>query len=44
MGDGVSTYEDGVVSAMNVLAEAAGVRVGMSARDAARLLVDREPA
>jgi hypothetical protein len=42
MGDGVSTYEDGVISAVNRLAADAGVVVGMPARDAARLLVDRE--
>jgi hypothetical protein len=44
MGDGLSTYEDGVISAVNDLAVSAGVVVGMPARDAARLLVDWEPA
>jgi hypothetical protein len=44
MGDGVSTYEDGVISAVNRLAEAAGVVIGMPAREAARLLIDREQA
>jgi hypothetical protein len=39
MGDGMSTYDDGVISAVNELAEAAGVRVGMAAADAARILV-----
>ena len=44
MGDGLSTYEDGIVSAVNELARSAGVVVGMSAREAARMLVDRESA
>lgn len=42
MGDGHSTYEDGVISAMNDLAGAAGVRIGMTAKEAARLLVERD--
>jgi hypothetical protein len=42
MGDGHSTYEDGVISAMNDLAAAAGVRIGMTAKEAARLLVERD--
>lgn len=41
MGDGMSTYEDGIISAANSLAQASGVRVGMSAREAALLLVNR---
>ena len=41
MGDGMSTYEDGVISAANALAQACGVRVGMAAREAALLLVQR---
>ena len=41
MGDGMSTYDDGVISAANELAFACGVEVGMSARAAARKLVDR---
>ena len=41
MGDGMSTYEDGIISAANSLAQACGVRVGMSAREAALLLVNR---
>jgi hypothetical protein len=41
MGDALSTWNDGIISAMNSLAEAAGVRVGMTAPDAARLLVRR---
>jgi hypothetical protein len=40
MGDGHSTYLDGVISAMNRRAEAKGVRVGMPATEAARLLAD----
>ena len=43
MGDGHSTYHSGVISAVNRSAEAAGVRVGMTAVEAARLLVEREP-
>ncbi len=43
MGDGHSTYHEGVISAVNRAAEAAGVRVGMAASEAARLLVEREP-
>ncbi len=42
MGDGMSTYEDGVISAANALALACGVRIGMPARDAALLLVNRD--
>lgn len=41
MGDGHSTYYDGIISAANDLAVAAGVRVGQSAVEAARLLVNR---
>jgi len=44
MGDGMSTYEDGIISAANQLAQACGVRVGMTAREAALLLVQRQPA
>ena len=39
MGDGQSTYFDGVISAMNSVAEAKGVRVGQRARDAALMLL-----
>lgn len=39
MGDGISTYEDGVVSAVNQPAERRGVRVGMAAREAAMHLL-----
>jgi hypothetical protein len=41
MGDGLSSYHDGVISAVNELAAAAGVRVGMSAVIASRILVRR---
>lgn len=44
MGNGMSTWNDGVISARNALADRAGVEVGMSAKDAARLLVRRMPA
>jgi len=40
MGDGHSTYYDGVISACNELARSKGVQEGMSAMEAARLLVD----
>jgi hypothetical protein len=39
MGDGLSTYHDGIISAANVIAEQRGVRVGQPAREAARLLL-----
>jgi len=42
VGDGASTYADGVVSMMNDAAAAIGVVVGMSAREAARLMLERE--
>lgn len=42
MGDGMSTYEDGIISAVNALALACGVQVGMAAREAALLLVNRD--
>jgi hypothetical protein len=42
MGDGLSSYNDGIISAANELAAAAGVKVGMSAKEAARILVDRD--
>jgi len=41
MGDGLSTYKDGVISAVNRLALDTGVDVGMPARTAASLLVRR---
>jgi hypothetical protein len=39
MGDGLSTYHDGQISACNAPAEALGVIVGQPAREAARLLL-----
>lgn len=39
MGDGRSTYFDGVISAANKMAAAKGVRVGQTAREAAKLLL-----
>ncbi|RZL51631.1 MAG: hypothetical protein EOP70_18470, partial [Variovorax sp.] len=41
MGDGLSSYRDGIISGANALAQAAGVAIGMSAREAARLLARR---
>lgn len=38
MGDGLSTWHDGIISACNAGARAKGVEVGMRASDAARLL------
>lgn len=43
MGDGVSTYEDGVISACNAPAARAGVWVGQPARAAAACLLDARP-
>jgi hypothetical protein len=40
MGDGQSTYFDGVISACNRTAAAKGVRVGQTAQEAALLLLD----
>jgi hypothetical protein len=40
MGDGQSTYFDGVISAANSVARAKGVRVGQAAREAAALLLN----
>jgi len=44
MGDGVSTYEDGVISACNAPAAARGVAVGQPAREAAAALLAGAPA
>jgi len=41
MGDGMSTYEDGIVSAANALALLCGVTIGMTAKEAAIHLVNR---
>lgn len=43
LGDGMSTYEDGLISAANDLALACGVRIGMPANEAAHRLVNRKP-
>lgn len=40
MGDGQSTYFDGVISAVNQTASAKGVRVGQAAREAALLMLN----
>lgn len=42
IGDGLSTYEDGVISATNEHAREAGVAVGMPAKRAALLLLETE--
>jgi hypothetical protein len=44
IGDGLSTYREGVISACNALAAARGVVVGQRAQEAAWLLVSAEPA
>jgi hypothetical protein len=41
IGDARSTYHDGVISASNGAATACGVRPGMAASEAARLLLAR---
>ena len=41
MGDGLSSYHDGIISAVNTLARAAGVHLGMPAAQAASLLLRR---
>ena len=43
MGDGLSSYVDGVISAVNHLAAAVGVEVGMRCPQAAEILVARSP-
>src|SRR5262245_43424814 len=42
-GDALSTYQEGSISALNTIADAAGVRVGMPAKEAARLMLERIP-
>ena len=42
MGDGLSTYRDGVISAANHLATDAGVWIGQPASEAAKCLLDME--
>lgn len=44
LGDAVSSYEDGVIAACNAPARRRGVQVGMSAREAAHLLLQEDPA
>jgi hypothetical protein len=39
IGNGLSTYHDGVISACNPVAQQKGVRVGMPAKDAAELML-----
>lgn len=41
MGEGLSSYHDGIISAANALAKAAGVEVGMTAAEAAARLLQR---
>ena len=42
IGDALSTYRDGVISAANAAARAIGVKPGMTAREAARLMLQAE--
>lgn len=42
MGSGISTYRDGVISAVNAIARAMGVEVGISAAEAALRLANSE--
>ena len=39
IGDGLSTFNDGVISAANAIAQRKGVREGMKASEAARLML-----
>ena len=41
MGDGLSSYHDGIISAANALAKAVGVEIGMTAAEAAARLLQR---
>ena len=43
LGDAASTWSDGVLSAVNRIAVSRGVREGMTAKEAARLLADTNP-
>jgi hypothetical protein len=43
LGNGIDMYESGVVSVVNEPARACGVGAGMSVRDAARALLDKDP-
>lgn len=42
MGDGMSTWNDGVISARNKWAAELGVQVGMSCQEAAKILITRQ--
>jgi hypothetical protein len=42
LGDALSTYRDGIISAANASARAIGVRINMTAREAARLMLNRQ--
>jgi len=44
LGDGVHLYENGVISFFNQLAADCGVETGMPVREAARLLLEHDPA
>jgi hypothetical protein len=43
LGDGIDLYETGVLSRLNAPAAACGVEAGMTAREAAALLLERDP-
>ena len=44
LGDGVDMFETAAISRVNAVAEACGVRAGMAVSDAARLLLEANPA
>ena len=39
IGDPLSTYHDGMISGVNQIAKSKGVSIGMSAKEAARLML-----
>ena len=39
LGEGLSTWNDGIISSANAPAAARGVKVGMTAKEAARLML-----
>ena len=39
IGNGLSTYREGIISAVNEPARAKGINVGMTAKDALRLMI-----
>jgi uncharacterized protein YunC (DUF1805 family) len=41
IGDGASTFRDGIISAVNQMAETMGARIGMSAREFAEAVLER---